>query len=106
MDFHGTLSAIWMWSRAQTLSDNDHFSLNIAAGWNFINSAWDQFIPAALGPAAGDEAGDPVDVGSRNIGRIQVRDVGEDFHTLISGVGYGLNGFEQGSAHEGVRAEG
>ena len=56
LDFHGTLSAIWVWSRAQALSENDHFSLHLAAGWNFINSAWDQFIPPALGPAAGDEA--------------------------------------------------
>ena len=55
-DFHGTLSAIWVWSRAQTLSRNDHFSLNIAAGWDYVNSTWDQFVPAALGPAACDEA--------------------------------------------------
>jgi hypothetical protein len=55
-DFHGTLSAIWVWLRAQALSRNDHFSLNIAAGWDFVNSAWDQFIPSSLGPAAGDEA--------------------------------------------------
>jgi hypothetical protein len=55
-DFHGTLSAIWVWSRAHGLSRNDHFSLNIAAAWDFINKSWDQFIPSALGPDAGDEA--------------------------------------------------
>ena len=55
-DFHGTLSAIWVWSRAQALSANDHFSLNIAAAWDFVNNSWDHFIPVALGPAASDEA--------------------------------------------------
>jgi hypothetical protein len=56
LDFHGTLSAIWLWSRAEALSANDHFSLNTAAAWDFVNSNWDHFIPAALGPAASDEA--------------------------------------------------
>ena len=56
LDFHGTLSAIWLWSRAEALSANDHFSLNTAAAWDFVNSHWDHFIPAALGPAASDEA--------------------------------------------------
>jgi hypothetical protein len=56
LDFHGTLSAIWLWSRAEALSANDHFSLNIAAAWDFVNGHWDHFIPAALGPTASDEA--------------------------------------------------
>jgi hypothetical protein len=56
LDFHGTLSAIWVWSRAQVLSANDHFSLNIAAAWDFVNNNWDHFIPLALGPEASDEA--------------------------------------------------
>jgi hypothetical protein len=55
-DFHGTLAALWLWSRAQALSSNDHFSLNIAAGWDFVHKKWDEFIPPALGPDAGDEA--------------------------------------------------
>ncbi len=55
-DFHGTLSAIWVWSRAQALSANDHFSLNLAAAWDFVNSSWEHFVPVALGPAASDEA--------------------------------------------------
>ena len=55
-DFHGTLSALWVWSRTQTLSRNDHYSLNIAAAWDFVNKSWDQFIPPALGSEASDEA--------------------------------------------------
>jgi hypothetical protein len=56
LDFHGTLSALWIWSRAQKLHGEDRFALNIAAGWAFVDTAWRRFIPAALGPAASDEA--------------------------------------------------
>jgi hypothetical protein len=55
-DFHGTLSAIWVWSRAQTLLGDDRFSLNIASAWNFVESTWHNFIPRSLGFQASDEA--------------------------------------------------
>jgi hypothetical protein len=55
LDFHGTLSALWVWSRAQKLHGEDRFALNIAAGWAFVDAVWRRFIPAALGPAASDE---------------------------------------------------
>jgi hypothetical protein len=55
-DFHGTLAAIWVWSRAEQLTAVDRFSLNIAAGWSFIDSAWKEFIPRSLGASASDEA--------------------------------------------------
>jgi hypothetical protein len=56
LDFHGTLSALWIWSRAQKLYGEDRFALNIAAGWAFVDASWRRFIPTALGPAATDEA--------------------------------------------------
>lgn len=55
-DFHGTLSAIFVWSRAQDLAADDRFSLNVASAWSFIDEAWRRFIPDALGPEAGEEA--------------------------------------------------
>jgi hypothetical protein len=55
-DFHGTLAAIWIWTRAQKLTGEDPFALNIAAGWSFVEKAWSRFIPAAIGPSASDEA--------------------------------------------------
>jgi hypothetical protein len=55
-DFHGTLSAVWIWSRAEKLSGEDRFALNIAAGWSFVEKAWPHFIPTAIGPSATDEA--------------------------------------------------
>jgi hypothetical protein len=55
-DFHGTLAAIWVWSRAEQLMGVDRFSLHIAAGWSFIDSAWKEFIPRSLGASASDEA--------------------------------------------------
>jgi hypothetical protein len=56
VDFHGTLAAIWVWTRAEKLTGEDRFALNIAAGWSFVEKAWSHFIPAAIGPSASDEA--------------------------------------------------
>jgi hypothetical protein len=55
-DFHGTLASIWIWSRAQSLLGDDRFSLNIAAGWNYVESSWSEYIPRSLGAHASDEA--------------------------------------------------
>lgn len=55
-DFHGTLSAIWVWSRAQDLLGDDRFSIHIASAWNFVEGAWGDFIPRSLGAHASDEA--------------------------------------------------
>jgi hypothetical protein len=55
-DFHGTLSAIWVWSTAEKLRGEDRFSLHIASAWNFIESSWADFIPRSLGAHASDEA--------------------------------------------------
>lgn len=56
LDFHGTLSAIWIWSRAQALARNDHFSINIGAAWSFIETSWDRFVPPSLAAGTSDEA--------------------------------------------------
>jgi hypothetical protein len=55
-DFHGSLCAIWVWSRAQQLLGDDRFSLNIASAWNFVEKSWSEFIPRTLGAHASDEA--------------------------------------------------
>ncbi len=55
-DFHGTLCAIWVWSRAQQLLGDDRFSLNVASAWNFVEKSWSDFIPRTLGAHASDEA--------------------------------------------------
>jgi hypothetical protein len=55
-DFHGTLSAIWIWARHQRLSGDPHFVPNRNAGWAFVESAWRRFIPEAIDAAASDEA--------------------------------------------------
>jgi len=55
-DFHGSLSSIWIWARAQQLLGDDRFSLNIASAWNFVEAAWSDFIPRTLGAHASDEA--------------------------------------------------
>lgn len=55
-DFHGTLAAIWIWTRAEKLTGEDRFALNIAAGWSFVEKSWSRFIPPAIGPSASDEA--------------------------------------------------
>ena len=55
-DFHGSLCAVWVWSRAQQLLGDDRFSLNIASAWNFVETSWSEFIPRTLGAHASDEA--------------------------------------------------
>jgi hypothetical protein len=55
-DFHGTLAAVWIWTRADKMTGQDRFALNIAAGWSFVEKTWAQFIPTAIGPSASDEA--------------------------------------------------
>lgn len=56
LDFHGTLASIWIWLRAERLTGEDRFELNIASGWSFVEQAWRRFIPTALDPSASDEA--------------------------------------------------
>jgi hypothetical protein len=56
VDFHGTLAAVWIWTRAEKLTGEDRFALNIAAGWSFVEKVWSRFIPTAIGPSASDEA--------------------------------------------------
>jgi hypothetical protein len=56
LDFHGTLAAVWIWTRAEKLTGQDRFALNIAAGWSFVEKTWSRFIPTAIGPTASDEA--------------------------------------------------
>jgi hypothetical protein len=56
LDFHGTLAAVWIWTRAEKLTGQDRFALNIAAGWSFVEKTWSQFIPTAIGPTTSDEA--------------------------------------------------
>jgi hypothetical protein len=55
-DFHGTLASIWVWARYQALSGDARFSPNREAGWTFVEAAWRDFIPEAIGPEASDEA--------------------------------------------------
>jgi len=55
-DFHGTLAAIWLWSRAQSLLGSDRFSLHITSAWGFVERNWSDFIPRSLGAHASDEA--------------------------------------------------
>jgi hypothetical protein len=55
-DFHGTLAAIWVWSRAQSLLGDDRFSIPIASAWSFVETNWNEFIPRSLGASASDEA--------------------------------------------------
>lgn len=56
LDFHGTLAAIWVWARYQSLSGDGKFSVNRDAGWTFVESVWRHFIPEAIGPQASDES--------------------------------------------------
>jgi hypothetical protein len=56
LDFHGTLAAVWIWDRHHTLSGDGRFSANRDAGWSFVENAWRDFIPEAIGPDASDEA--------------------------------------------------
>lgn len=55
-DFHGTLSAIWIWARHQQLSGDARFAAHRAAAWAFVEGSARRFIPDAIGSAASDEA--------------------------------------------------
>jgi hypothetical protein len=56
-DFHGTLSAIWIWARHQRLTGGSpRFAANRGAAWAFIEKAARRFIPDAIGSASSDEA--------------------------------------------------
>jgi hypothetical protein len=56
LDFHGTLSAIWIWMRAQAVGSSDAFRPQVTAAWRLLGTVWSRFIPSALGSAAGEEA--------------------------------------------------
>ena len=55
-DFHGTLAAIWLWSRAQLVSGQARFGMHIGPAWGFVEKVWDRFVPESLNAEAGDEA--------------------------------------------------
>ena len=56
LDFHGTLAAIWVWARHQSLAGHGRFEPNRRAAWSFVEGLWRSFIPEAIGPEASDEA--------------------------------------------------
>lgn len=56
VDFHGTLGSIWIWARHQLLSGERRFARARELAWTFVEAAWPEFVPDALGPAASDEA--------------------------------------------------
>jgi hypothetical protein len=56
-DFHGTLSAIWIWARHQRLSGAARFEAARSTAWTFVEEAAPRFIPDAIDSAAGHEAG-------------------------------------------------
>jgi hypothetical protein len=55
-DFHGTLSAIWIWARHQRLSGAPRFEDARDAGWAFVSRVAVRFIPHAIDSTVGDEA--------------------------------------------------
>ena len=55
IDFHGTLSAIWVWARHQRLSGASRFAGPRNAGWAFVDANAKRFIPDAIDNEAGDE---------------------------------------------------
>ena len=55
VDFHGTLSAIWVWARHQRLSGANRYQGARSAAWGFIETNAKRFIPDAIDSAAGDE---------------------------------------------------
>lgn len=55
-DFHGTLGAIWIWARHQSLSADARFAAQRDAAWGFVARVWRTFVPEAIGPHASDEA--------------------------------------------------
>jgi len=56
LDFHGTLSAIWIWARHHRLSGDGRFLANRGDAWAFVDAQAKRFIPEALDSAASDEA--------------------------------------------------
>jgi len=55
VDFHGTLSAVWIWARHQRLSGANRYQGARSAAWGFIETNAKRFIPDAIDSAAGDE---------------------------------------------------
>ena len=55
VDFHGTLSAIWVWARHQRLSGATRYQGARSAGWAFVEASEKRFVPDAIDSAAGDE---------------------------------------------------
>ena len=55
VDFHGTLSAIWIWARHQRLSGASRYQAPRVAAWGFVETNAKRFIPDAIDNAAGDE---------------------------------------------------
>jgi len=55
VDFHGTLSAIWIWARHQRLSGATRYQGPRNQAWGFIEANAKRFIPDAIDSAAGDE---------------------------------------------------
>lgn len=55
-DFHGTLGAIWLWSRAQLVSGEARFGAHIGSAWGFVESNWDRFVPSSLSDQTSEEA--------------------------------------------------
>jgi hypothetical protein len=55
VDFHGTLSAVWIWARHQRLSGANRYQGARTAAWGFIDTNARRFIPDAIDSAAGDE---------------------------------------------------
>jgi hypothetical protein len=56
LDFHGTLSAIWIWARHQRLSGAPRFEDAREVAWGFVAGVAPQFIPDAIDHTATDEA--------------------------------------------------
>jgi hypothetical protein len=55
VDFHGTLSAIWIWARHQRLSGATRYQGPRNAAWAFVEANAKRFVPDAIDSAAGDE---------------------------------------------------
>jgi hypothetical protein len=55
VDFHGTLSAIWIWARHQRLSGATRYQAARNQAWTFVETNAKRFIPDAIDNTAGDE---------------------------------------------------
>jgi hypothetical protein len=56
-DFHGTLQAIWVWTRHAELSREERYLGNVEAAWAFVEDQFARYVPPSLGPQAPYEAG-------------------------------------------------